>query len=489
MINKLHFLTGASRDSFFLIIVKLVTASLGFVLTRLLADSLSIAQFGTYSQAMLLVSTLVSLTILGMIDGTNYFFHHACSLESKERYMSTIVFMQCLIGVVSGLMLLVFHEFIIRYFDNSALKSLLLFTSALPLLQNLISILQIMFVAIGKARQIAVRNLLISISKLVLYFVACQVLKSLPAILLFTILLDLAQILYFTTVLNHNNCTVSVHKIDFSLMKPILRYCIPMAAFIMINALSRDCDKYVISALTNTENLAVYANASKPLPFDIITGAYITVLVPYLTRYIAEQQFEKARSLYRLLLEVSLLTTGIMAFASIVSAPMLMELLYTQKYLSGINVFIVYTLVDIIRFLSMTLILAAAGKTKILVYLATGSIAANFLLNLLLFRLMGTLGPAIATLLILTLTGLIIQNCSASVLQCRLCDLFDWKRLLLFLAEALLLIPVFLILSRALGELHYITRLLIVGGGYGLALLALNLKRLFLCVRQIGEFR
>lgn len=489
MNHRKHFLAGASKDACALIAVKLVTASLGFVLTRILAETLSISQFGTYSQAMLLVSTLSALTILGMIDGTNFFFHHAHSQQEKERYMSTIITMQGVIGIACASFLLLFSELIIRYFNNLALKELLLFIAVLPLMQNLISILQIMFVAIGKARQIAIRNLLVSVSKLILYVIACRILKRLSAILLFTILLDLAQILYFQRVLSCNGCAISILRADFHLVRQILHYCIPMAVFIMISAVSRDCDKYVISAFTDTDTLAVYSNASKSLPFDLVTSAYITVLVPCLTRYITAHSFEKARSLYQLLLEMSCITTAIMAFASIAAAPMLMELLYTQKYLSGIPVFVIYTLVDTTRFLQITVILSAAAQTKQLVYLALGSLVANLILNIILFHCMGIIGPAVATLVVLGSTGLILQKLSARVMHCKLADLFDLGYLLRFFAESLATMAVFLTISRKLIGLNYIVRLLVVGGGYGLVLLALNFKRLLNGVRQIGQFR
>ena len=75
-----------------------------------------------------------------------------------------------------------------------------------------------------------------------------------------------------------------------SLVKEILIYCIPMAMFSVMKSLNRDSDKYVISFFTDTETLAVYTNASKILPFDIIMTSFVTVLMPYITRFVTEKK-------------------------------------------------------------------------------------------------------------------------------------------------------------------------------------------------------
>ena len=61
--------------------IKLVTIALSFVVTRLLSQFLSKHDYGTYSQILLIVSTVTSVTILGMADGVNYFY---CSRQEDK---------------------------------------------------------------------------------------------------------------------------------------------------------------------------------------------------------------------------------------------------------------------------------------------------------------------------------------------------------------------------------------------------------------------
>lgn len=66
-------LQGASLDGIILATVKIMTTGLGLITTRLLSQYLSIFDYGTYSLIQLVVSSTVSITILGMMDGINYF--------------------------------------------------------------------------------------------------------------------------------------------------------------------------------------------------------------------------------------------------------------------------------------------------------------------------------------------------------------------------------------------------------------------------------
>ena len=490
MENKLK-VSGASKDSIFLILVKIVTMVLGLAVTRILADTLTLKDYGTYSQVMLIVSTLTTLTVLGMVDGANYFFYNCKNVEEREKYISTIFTLQYIIGLISGLIIIAFSMPIIKYFNNQDLKNVLLFVVILPLLQNMISILQVLFIAIGKAKQIAIRNFLFSASRLILFFIACHFFNSIVAIFIFTVLLDIIQIIYFKTVLSKNSCKFQIRKTDLLLSKKIICYCAPMAAFLILSTLTRDCDRYVISAFTDTETLAVYTNAAKLLPFDIIMSSFCVVLLPYLTRYIVEEKYIQASNLYKSFLELSYITTSIFAGAAIATAPMLMRLLYSEKYLSGIVVFVIYIIVDIFRFTNMTLILSASGKTKSLMYISAFTLILNLILNLILFKFLGIIGPAISTLIVTIISGYLIQSKCIKILQSKWSKIFDFKYLCVFGIELISFILIFSKISKWLliKNIYYLFGLLFIGSLFSGVMLVFNFKKILYCIRDIGKYK
>ena len=107
--------------------------------------------------------------------------------------------------------------------------------------------------------------------------------RDVAVVLMATVLLDLGQIVVFGLILHKNHCVVNLARTDFRLVRKILTYCVPMAAFTMLNTMNRDCDKYLIALMTDTQTLAIYTNASKVLPFDIVVTSFCTVLIPEIT--------------------------------------------------------------------------------------------------------------------------------------------------------------------------------------------------------------
>lgn len=487
--SKKTLLRGTSADAVLLTVIKLVTVALSFAVTRLLSEHLSVLAYGTYSQVLLIVSTITSLTILGMVDGVNFFFCGQSDEEKRNSYVSTIFCLQCIISGLAGAMVLVLQPVICNGFDNPELGKLLVFAAVIPMFQNLLAMMQVLLVAVGKARVLAARNLVVSIVKLVVVVVVVALVKNVAVILTATALLELGQILLFGFFLRANHCPIRLGSIRLRLSGEILKYCIPMAVFIALNSLNRDCDKYLISVWTNTETLAVYSNASKPLPFDLLIASFTTVLIPKLTRLISGREFDRATSLYRAFLELAYVSTGIMCCAALVVSPQLIQLLYSSKYMSGLGIFAVYILVDLVRFTNITLILSVAGKTKKLMLVATGAVIGNLALNMVLFRLFGVIGPAVATLVTTLITGVLILSFGAKELRTGLLRLFDWKYFALFAAESLAAFAALYPLQRWMSQqgIGYLLIMLVVGGAYAGILLMLNGKRFLRTLRNINR--
>lgn len=423
---------GVSADAILLMFIKLVTAALGLVITRLLSEYLSLHDYGTYSQILLIVSALSSGTIFGMMDGVNYFYCSERDPDKRESYVATIFALQCTISAVAGGITMLCAAPICAYFANPDIKPLMIFAVILPLLQNLLGLFQILLVSEGKARLLAGRNFLVSAIRLIVVYVVTMTVRDVAVVLATTLVLDIAQIAIFWIILRRTGCSIRVTRINISLVAEILKYCAPMAIYIVVNALNRDMDKYFVSAVTDTETLALYTNASKQLPFDIIMSSFCTVLIPGLTRCIAENKTREAASLYSGFLEIAYISTGILCGAALASAPQLMKLLYSEKYMSGLSIFRIYILVDLLRFTNITLVLSAAGRTKRLMIVGLGAIVVNAVLNFVLYRILGLVGPAVATLIVTCVLGILMLHFSARILDTRLSRLFDRGYLLRF---------------------------------------------------------
>lgn len=482
-------LSGTSGDSVLLVFVKIVTLVFGLLMTRVLSGYFSLNDYGTYSQIILLSSTITTLTILGLTDGINYFFCKEQDVQKRDNYVATIFFLQLLINVIVSVVILSLAVPISEYFNNLDVKKLIIFAAAIPLLQNTISLLQVMFIAVGKAKHIAIRNLVVSILKLIAVLLACYLFNNIVVVLVCQVVLEIAQILYFYISLRNENCVINIFKFDLSLLKEILKYCVPMAMFTIIKSLNRDCDKYVIAAFTNTETLAIYSNASKLLPFDIIMSSFATVLFPYLIRFFANKEFSKMQTTYKAFLELSYVVTTIMAMGAICVAPELMKFLYTEKYISGIYVFVVYIVIDIISVLNLTMVLSSSGKTKTILLVSILPFVANIGLSIVFYKWLEMMGPAIATFVVTLVQGIIMLTCSAKAMKTTIINLFNKKFLCLFILELTVMVIVTYFVRQLLFalELPWFLIMCICFILFAIVLALLNAKRIKNCLLIINK--
>ena len=487
--GKMH---GAAADSILLTFVKVITALLGLLTTKLLSTQLSLQQYGTYSQAMLLVSTVTSITILGLTDATNYFYNAADDDdETKQKYISTVFGIQYLVGIFSGILICCFSIPITKYFQNADLNRIIFFVAWMPVFQNLIPMLQVLFVSIGKARLIAVRNLVVSVARLVFVSAACFVTKDIKTVFILTLIMDVGQTVYFYYSFSKNKFRIKLKDFSIRLIKPILAFSIPMAVFVFTSALSRDIDKYVISYFTDTETLAIYTNAAKILPFDMLTASFLTVLIPIVTRQVRSENYPDAQKTLRAYLRVGYLATWILVTGAIVNAKEMMLFFYDEKYLPGLAVFIIYLFVDMMRFANTSLILSAKGKTRTLMKWSIIALALNLVFNVVAFKVFGVVGPAIVTLAITVILMVIYLHISAKEINTTVVHLFDWKELCIVIIQ-LLVVGGLAYFGKHLLNTWIESYCLVLFIDYGLlimAMLLINKRRIMGCLRDINKLR
>ena len=302
---------GAAWDSVFLTVVKFITIFTAILQTKVLSIGLSLTDYGTYSQANIVVSISVSILLLGLGDAINYFFNDSSGKYSKEQriqLVNTIYMIELIAGIVLVCIVLFARDLIAQYFSNEALKIVVVIISIKPMLDNMIYFYQILFVSTGKAKVIAIRNLIVSILKVISIFIAVHIFKSVIAIYISLIFLDILQLIFFAFLFSKKEFIISPIQCNFRFVKEIMKYGFPMGIFALTNTLTRDIDKLIIGYMSDTETVAIYSNCSKVLPFDIIVVSFATVLIPYIMKYISQNQLENSILLFKNYLKIGYYT-------------------------------------------------------------------------------------------------------------------------------------------------------------------------------------
>lgn len=434
---------GNSVDATLLTAVKVCTAAVGLVCTKLISETFSYADYGTYSQAILCSTTITAITILGLTDAVNLFFNKTTDIAEKKKKLATIFNLQYAIGSIGALFLLLCNPLIIRYFENPLLSEALCWVAFCPLVNNLLAMQQVLFFSIHQSRVIVVRNLVVSLIKLSIYLFACFVVKDIVVIIALTLLCDSLQVVYFKHLLKRKGIVFGVRDGSWAYVRQILTFSIPMVAYVLCSSLMRDTDKYIIGKFASTETFAVYSNASKVLPFEMLTSSFATVLLPSLTQAVQKRDFGLAQRLYGNYLNLGFIVIGILVAVAIITAPELMTLLYGKKYLGGLSVFVVYLLVTLVRFSNFSFIYAAAGDSKKIMYVAILSLVANVVLAVSLFKLIGGLGCALSNLVVSLLTNAYLMYDGSKYIGKNTFLLVNLRQMLLLVVTSVILLFVY----------------------------------------------
>lgn len=487
-------LKGASWDSFFLTAVKIVTTLSTIILTKILSTGLSLTQYGTYSSANVVVSLGVSFLLLGFGDAINYFYNNKSEgTDEKQRitYVNTIFFLEIIIGIVFSIAVIFGRGLIVSYFSNELLNVVLIIVSIKPMLDNLMFFYQVLYVSIGKSKIIAVRNLVITLLKIVIMYISVYVLKDIVWIFVCLIALDLLQLLFFKFHFGKEGFLVNPFKISKSLIKPIIAYGLPMGVFALTTQFSREIGKLIIGRLADTETLAIYTNCSKILPFDIIVTSFATVLIPYIMQFVSGQKKDEAVKLFQNYMKIGYYSVWILGTAVLITSGQVLALLYSEEYMIGKPIFVIYIIDSMLKFASMHLILTSSGKSKLLMVYSIMSLGLNAVSNIVFYYLFGIIGPAIATLIVTVLYTFLVLRSSVKILNTKWREIFDFKDMFAFIICLAITGVVFFIINTKLldfGVNQYIA-MFISAGGFGIINLLINFKKIMNALKAVNSLR
>lgn len=487
--RKLKF-KGTSFDSLMLAAVRIITMLTGILSTMILSHKLDLETYGTYSQGTLIVSLAVSLSICGLADAANYFYN-AKEGEEKETYVNSIVRIEFIIGIVLAVAIIIFKDFLCNYFRNQNISVLIAYIAFRPLLENLSNILQILQLSIGRTKVTAIRNLSISILKILLVVLTAFVTNNIKTIFVGYLFFDSVIVIYYWVSFTKRAFFINPFRRSNKTYIKILGYSLPMAVYTLTKTLNKDVDKLFISFFEGTESMAIYSNSSYQLPFDVISNAFLVVIIPIITSFISNRNFEKAKGIFSEYLRIGYMTTCVFAVAVFIVSQEVVLTLFGERYLAGLTVFRIYLIIDMIKFANLSLILSAKGWTKKLMIVSFLSVVLNFILNICLYHLIGFEGPAVASVIVSLVVNIILCALSAKALETNFLELLNKKEIFIFIIEVLTLsAPAFLLRKYLLNiNCSEILIIILAGGGYIIALFLVNYKRILSAFKRMNVYK
>lgn len=485
---------GAGWDSMFLVFGKVLTLLFTIISSKMMAEGLSLTEYGTYSQVNLVTTVGVSVIALGLVDVLNYYFSaKRADIDEQLRYriINTVFFLEILAGVLLAVVILLGENAFADYFGNSAVIALLPVAAFLPVFNNLLYFYQVLCVASGKAKQTSVYGLIMTVVRIITIYFAVYVLKNLLVIYVVLVLQDVVQIVIYHFTLSKKGVVINPLKISKKHIKAIFSYGIPMGVYAATNTFSREIGKIVVGRFAGTEDLAIYTNCSKLLPVDVIATSFAVVLVPYIIRYVTEKNREQSLSLFSNYLKVGYYSVWILGAMLLITPQTVVSFLYDDKYLSGTAIFILYVFDSMLRFASMHQIMVASDKAKLIMLYSAISLGLNAVMSVALYNILGLIGPAVAEIISALVYTVLMLRKSMKLIDAKFCNVFDWKELLWLAASLVLMWGVCSLAFRGFVRfgLHPYFAMFVSMAVFGCSVLAIHFRKISKTLKEINAFK
>ena len=447
-----------AKDATKLTFVKCLTTGLAMLTAMLLSRFRTLDEYGTYSQLQLVTSLVSTIFMIGLPNSINYFLAKAESKEEKKEFLSVYYTLCTALSLGAGIIMLFATPVVASYFKNEAIIKFGYFLALYPWTKIMLAGIENLLVVLKKMTKLMVFKILYSLVTLFVIFVAWQLDIDFSKYILFFIFTEIIFTLWTYKI------SINVSggfRIDFDkgFIARIFKFCIPIGLASIVATLSIEIDKFMIGYLYTTDQMAIYTNASKEMPVSIIASSITAVLMPELVRMLNKKKNDKAVKLWGSATIISYIVICFCAFVLIIFASDIITLLYSEKYLPGITIFRIYSLVLLFRVTYFGILLNSLGKTKFILITSIISLGLNVVLNVFCYYLWGFIGPAIATVISIAVTAFLQLSYSSKVIDIPFTRIFPWQKLFqitiinIVLALVIMEAKKIIVLDRFIGSL------------------------------------
>lgn len=434
--------TSIATNAVSLSLTKVLTLSIQMVIAMLLSRFRTLEEYGTYAQMLMVINLATSIFMLGLPNSINYFLGRANNERERAHFLSVYYTVSTILTFVIAIILLLSIDLIEAYFSNPLISNFLYFLVLVPWARIISSSIDHLLVFYSKTRFLLFYRVFNSVC-LLLVVVLTEVMDQSFAfyLLLYTTVQGIfALSVYFISSKLVNGIRI---KLDILLIKNVFKFSLPIGLASIVSTVSIELDKLFISWVMDVESVALYTNAARELPVSIISASLTAVLMPHVVVLLKEKKKEEAIKLWGSATLLAFIIIAFIVTAIYIYAEEVLVFLYSEKYLPGLSVFKVYTLVLLFRITYFGMILNATGKTKFILYSSIGSLILNITLNILLYHVLGFIGPAIATLASVATVNFYQLLYTCRIIGVRFRSLFPWREILRITAINILLGSVF----------------------------------------------
>jgi O-antigen/teichoic acid export membrane protein len=408
---------------------KILSAFAAVGITAMLARLLTIQDYATHKQALMIYALVAPPLMLGLPKALYFFLP-----GEKERPRGVLLENLAALAACSlvfGIGLLMGGgEYFARHFNNPNLVEVIPMTALYGICMVPLAAFSACMMATDRVGvlvrfQIGTQTGLILAVGIAAYVYGNPRATTSAYALWALVALCIAMILMLKATLGgvHSRPTISGIKAQLS-------FGIPLGLAAMFGGLSAQIDKLMVSVMCSTEDFAVYVTGAVELPLiGVVTGAMNAVILPELAKFYKRGELHKIVLLWQRAMNKAILILAPAMFLVLLFGSELIVLLFSADYAAAADPFKIYALGLPLRAAVYGSVLMATNRTKWVTISAVFGLALNACLNWIFVSWLGYRGAAWATVLAIHGVVFVMLIPMSLALRTRPLSLFDWPYL------------------------------------------------------------
>lgn len=172
-------------------------------------------------------------------------------------------------------------------------------------------------------------------------------------------------------------------------------------------------------------------------------------MLPALVKLLDKEEKRDAVELWGHAASISFCFMALVVGGFLTFAPDIMSLFYSEKYVTtdGVAVFRIYTLILLFKSIYWGIFLNALGKTKFILYTSILTLIFNFIGNIAFYHLIGFIGPAISSLLVIGIMAFVQLRFTGHLLNVPIKKILPWKNFIVNIFQTLIIGVIFAVLK------------------------------------------
>ena len=419
---------------------------------------LSKQSYGIYLQIMFLLNVIMMVLLFGMPRSIYYFMPR---VENKRKFVFHTLLILNALGLVALTIIILGRVKISVLLNNSNLSTGLCFLALYIFLSTNKRIYTSVLLSNHNGKTLALTEIILTI----LFFISITIPLFLRMDLrgiFWGILIYYVVEFVVTGLLALKSTEGNFSEITRSeCLTEQLKYLLPLGMISLVAIFSSSIDRFIISYFMGTENFALYDRGAMRIP--VISGLSITVgavIMPKLVDFYKNKEIDKLLTIWHASIEKVVLIIFPCFIFLFIHAQQIITLLYTDRFANSVIIFRTYLFLLLFTITIYGNIFNAANRNSILLYTNIVNVLLNAILSVVLVKMYGNIGPAIAIVLAYTMSSIINIIIIKYILHVRFKEVFPWEFLFKLMLCSVVsgIIPAFI---ESMFDLQKLTVLLI----------------------------